>query len=59
MVGDGGSELVYMQYAAPNSLVASVKEIAPLLKAHSPTLYAHLLSTLNQSDPLSFSQALL
>ena len=47
MVGDRGSGLVYMQDAAPNSLVASVKEITPLLKAHSPTLYAHLLSTLN------------
>ena len=36
MVGDGESGLVYMQDAAPNSLVASVKEIAPLLKTHSP-----------------------
>ena len=58
MVEDGGSGLVYMQDATPNSLVASVKEISPLLKVHSPTLYTHLLSTLNQSDPLGFGQAL-
>ena len=47
-----------MQDAAPNSLVAPVKEVTPLLKAHSSTVYAHLLSTLNQTDPLGFSQAL-